>query len=431
MNNRKNADMIDRFILSTKKVNMRSAVVWNAVGGAIDAGQSAILLIFVSRCMGIITAGFVTIAYAIANLLLTMSKYGVRNYQVTDVKEKHSFSTYLYSRVVSVVIVFIITIIYLVFCANFCGYSIGKVYVILEITILKLIDAMEDVYLGRYQQCGRFDIGAKIMAVRIAIATFGMCIAVLLTKNIHLAIWIAVVLSITIDSILIYKTFKVTGTEEYTFNVGEIVNLLKICFPLCVGTTLSIYIGNVPKYMIDAYMNEELQAIFGYIMLPVFAIMLFNNFIYQPMIKGLGDLWAANEKIIFKRRVFKQCLIVVGLTIIILFTGLLLGLPILSLLYNIDLSPYKMEFAILLIGGGFFALASYLIVPITTIRKQNYIAGGYLIVAILSLLLGRVLVVEYEMLGAALLYLIVNAILVVTYIIVLIVGINRSNREVD
>jgi len=178
-------------------------------------------------------------------------------------------------------------------------------------------------------------------------------------------------------------------------------------------------------------MNEEVQAIFGYIMMPVFVIMLLNNFIYQPMIKGLGDLWSANEKAVFRKTVFKQCLIVVGLTVIILIAGLLLGLPILSLLYNIELSSCKSEFAILLLGGGFFALASYLNVPITTIRKQNYIAVGYLIAAILSLALGKLLVIEYGMLGAALLYLIVNAILVVTYILVLIVGINRSNREVD
>ena len=423
--------MLTKWLLGNEQNNKKSAVLWNAVGGAINAGQSAILLIFVTRSMGIITAGFVTIAYAIANLFLTMGKYGVRNYQVTDVKEKYAFSTYLYSRIIAVITVLIIAVLYLVYCANFGDYSMEKIYIILEITILKLIDSMEDVYLGRYQQRGRLDIGAKIMAVRLTITTFEMCIVVLVTENIHLAVWLAVALSIIIDYLLIYKSFKITDTKDYTFDVGKILNLLKICFPLCIGTTLSIYIGNVPKYMIDAYMSEEVQAIFGYIMMPVFVIMLLNNFIYQPMIKGLGDLWTANEKVVFKRTVFKQCLIVVGLTVIILFAGLLLGLPILSLLYNIDLSSCKVEFAILLLGGGFFALASYLNVPITTIRKQNYIAVGYLVAAVLSLLLGRVLVVEYGMLGAALLYLIVNAILVVTYIIVLIVGINKSNREVD
>jgi O-antigen/teichoic acid export membrane protein len=170
-------------------------------------------------------------------------------------------------------------------------------------------------------------------------------------------------------------------------------------------------------------MNEEAQAIFGYIMMPVFVITLLNQFIYQPMVKDLGDLWEDKNITKFRDCILRQCLIVLGLTVAIIIGGVLVGLPILSMMYNINLTSYTTEFALLLAGGSLYALACYLNVPLTTIRKQNYIAVGYFVATCLSLILGRYFVVTDGMLGAAFLYLCVNTMLVAVYAVVLALGV--------
>ena len=78
--------------LLTKKHN---AAFWNTISGLINAGQSAVILIFISRYLGQSAAGIFSIAYALGNLFSTMGKYGVRNFQVTDVKEVFLFHEYL------------------------------------------------------------------------------------------------------------------------------------------------------------------------------------------------------------------------------------------------------------------------------------------------------------------------------------------------
>ena len=95
-------------------------------------------------------------------------------------------------------------------------------------------------------------------------------------------------------------------------------------------------------------------------------------------------------------------------------------------MYHTDLSVYRLEFAILLIGGSLYALAFYLNVPITTIRKQRYIAFGCIFASVVSLICVRWFVTEHGMLGAALLYLGINLILVILYIISLLFGIKKS-----
>lgn len=421
--------MLINWLLGNEQNRKRSSVLWNAIGGAANACQSAIILIFISHKLGILVAGIVTIAYAVANLFMSMAKYGMRNYQVTDVNERFSFKDYLSARILILIAVSVISGVYLLYCVKFNGYSMDKVIVFLEVIVLKLIDGFEDVYLGRYQQVGRLDIGAKIMAVRMIVSTMIICLFVLFGLGINISLLGGIVSSIIMDVYFIRGTFNVTGSETTGKEKTSVFDLLKVCFPLCVGTTLSIYIGNIPKYMIDSYMTEEVQAIFGYIMMPVFVIMLLNNFIYQPMVKGLGDLWDARDFETFKKKNLRQCAIVVGLMLVILAGGLTVGLPILSLMYNVNLSIYRLEFAILLLGGGFYALAFYLNVPITTIRRHNYIAYGYAMAAVLAVSLGKFFVTTWGMLGAAYLYLAINILLSVIYSIVLVTGINAEKNK--
>lgn len=418
--------MLKKWILGNEQNTKRASVIWNALGGALNAGQAAIILIFISYRLGLTIAGMVTIAYAVANLFLSVCKYGIRNYQVTDVKNRFTFSDYFYCRCFTAVFTLGLFLLYLVYCFVFQDYSAEKGIILCEITILKLLDAFEDVYIGRYQQIGRLDIGAKIMAVRLFLSTAVICVLVLVGINIYISLLGGIVSSVILDIYLIKSTFEVTKTTISKIHKRNIGCLLKICLPLCIGITLSIYIGNVPKYVIDTYMGEEVQAVFGYIMMPVFVITLLNQFIYQPMVKDLGDIWESRDIKGFNRSVCKQCLIVIGLTVVVIAGGLLLGLPVLSVLYNVNLSVYQTEFAVLLLGGGFYAVAYYLNVPITTIRKQNYIAVGYVAAAILSMVFGKYFVLAKGMLGAAVLYLSINVLLVVVYSVVLAVGVKKS-----
>lgn len=423
--------MLVKWLIGTDGEIKKESVIWNTIGGAVNAGQSAIILIFVSHRLGVNVAGMVTIAYAIAQVFLAIAKYGVRNYQVTDVAEKFSFWDYMYARAVVVAIVFFALLCYLFFSFQWGGNAFEKITIIFEVVVLKLIDAFEDVYLGRFQQVGRLDIGAKIMAFRLVISTGLICLCILLGVGIFASLLSGIISSIFIDIYCIYKCLVEAKLKNRLFSVRAVCHLLKNCFPLCVGTTLAIYIGNVPKYMINDYMNEEAQAIFGYIMMPVFVIMLLNTFIYQPMVKELGELWSRKKISDFRSKVLKQCMIVIGLTVAVLLLGLTLGVPILSFLYNTDLRLYRAEFAVLLVGGGFYALASYLNVPITTMRKQGSIAVGYGVVTVLSIFFGGEFVLRGGIMGASVLYLIITILLVIVYFLILLRGINKKLLEED
>jgi len=391
----------------------RRAFIWNTVSGMINAGQSAIILIFITHFLTQTDAGLFTIAYALANLFSTMGKYGVRNYQVTDVQEKSRFGDYLRARLYTTFGAMGVMLVYLVVQRAMGVYSMEKIWIIVVICLWKMIDAVEDVYYGMYQQKGRLDIGAKYYSLRLIASTAVLCALVFLKVPLLTASLIATLVSAALAVLLIRATiapFKVSSRGNSGSSVRQI---LKVCLPLFIGTTLSIFVGNSPKYMIDWYMDEGTQAIFGYIMMPAFVIMVLNQFIYQPIIRGLGELWQSGERKRFVRRVLQQYLVVLGVTLVVILGGYVLGIPVLSLLYNADLAPYKLEFILLLLGGGIYALVTFIMVPITAMRFQKCIPFGFIGAAVLSVALGTWIVPAHGIIGAAWLYVILNLILAV------------------
>ena len=418
------------WLTKKSKGNKLVDIIWNAAGSGLSAIQAAVLLIFIAARYDLKTSGIVTIGYAIANLFLTVARFGVRNYQVTDRSEQGIFPDYLYARVITVGASLLAAVLFLLFKSVSGSYEIGKSLVILEITALKLVDAYGDVYFGRYQQLDRFLSAAKILTIQQFLVTALICLLIALRLPIAFAFAVGIVFSALLLAFLIRMSVReIDKPSAFSFRREEVFSLLRKCLPLCVGTSLAIYVGNIPKYAIDSMLGEDKQAIFGYLMLPVFVVTLLNQFIYLPFVKDLGDLWAEGKTAQFRRRILMQCGIVAGLSLAVLIVGYTIGLPILSWMYRVELRGFGKEFLILLLGGSLYSLAFYLTVPITTVRRQKSIALGYIVAAAFSLAAQRSFITRFDMRGAAWLYVFANLILVLGYGAVLAAEIRKAVRS--
>ena len=403
----------------------KNSYIWNSVSGMINAGQSAIILIFIAYNYGTVEAGVFSIAYALGNLMFSLGRYGVRNFQVTDVREKYRFSDYFYARIIVVGLTVVLSFVYSLvkFCAG--SYDLTKSGIVFLICIWKLIDSFEDVFWGMYQQKGRLDIGAKFYSLRLIFSTILFCGLSMMKIRFEYVVLSTVVASFVVSYCFLKYTFSRFGEKILDFQGDKVKGLLVDCASLCLGTTLQVYVGNIPKYAIDWYMDDKSQALFGYIMMPAFAIMVLNNFIYQPIVREFGELYYGGKKGEFISRVVRQCFVVVGLTFFVMAVCFFLGIPILNLLYNIDLQNLKPEFMLLIVGGGLYALVSFLMVPLTTMRLQKYIAISFAVVAVIGLLVGKFLVSGYGMMGASWLYILVNGVLMVLLGGVLIIKVSK------
>lgn len=419
---------IQKFLLDNRNI-ARDSFLWNMIGSLLMAFQSVIMLMILTRTLGLVEAGIFTIAYANANLFLTIGKYGMRYFQVSDVKDQFLFAEYKASRVLTSLAMILVSIVYTVFSAVANDYSIEKTLVIIWMCLFKTIDAVEDIYHGLYQRRNRLDVASKAMTLRLIISTVVFGLGLIILKDLLISLIIATIITTVVFVIFTKWTYEEFKEPAIKPDKGNVLQLLKICFPLFAGAFLSFYIGNAPKYAIDSMLNDELQACYGFIAMPVFVIGLLNNFIFNPMLYQMSVLWTTRKIKKFVMRTFIQTGIVALITIVCIIGAYLIGVPVLSWLYNTDLAPYKRELLILLLGGGFLGLSGLLNAVITIIRYQKSLMWGYAAVAVMALLFSNKVVGAYGMLGASVLYTVLMGMLCVIFAVLFVIGIYKGKRE--
>lgn len=406
---------------------MKASYRWNLVSSMLFAFQSVIILTVLTRTVGIEKSGIFTIAYASASLFLFIGKYGVRHYQVSDVGNDHTFKDYLTARVISVTAMVLVSIVYALHGVLVKDYSVEKSLIVFFVCLLKVPDAIEDVYYGEYQRKGRLDIGAKAMSLRYVVTILGLLLMVVITHNLLFSLIIMTCISCGLMCYLLHLTwpsFTLEGKQSW----HSVKQIFLACFPLFIGSFLSQYIGNAPKYAIDAHLGDELQACYGFVSMPVFVIGLLSNVVFTPIIYVMAENWAKNNKKAFMARIGKQILVVMAITLVCIAGAYLLGIPVLSILYNTDLSLYKGELLILLVGGGFLALSGLLNTVLTIMRFQYQLFWGYVVTSLIALIGSDEVVCNWGMRGAAWLYTFLMAALSVIFIFLFVLALIKDER---
>lgn len=414
------------FILNTSNKE-RDSFIWNMTGSFLVAFQSVIFLMILTRTVGLVQSGVFTIAYANANLFLNIGKYGMRNYQVSDVKNEFNFQEYLFSRWITTIAMIAVSILYVLYTGKINNYSIEKSQCIIWMCLFKMSDSMEDIYYGDYQKKGRLDVASKAMTIRMIVTIILFSALAIVTHNLLLTLIISTCVTSVIAIVFILWTYPLFK-EGASRRKRNVLKLLKNCFPVFLSVFLAFYIGNAPKYAIDSQLTDELQACYGFIAMPVFVIGLLNSFIFNPILFRISCLW--NDKKIeeFLKNIFTQVIIVAGITLICIIGAYLIGIPVLSILYNTNLSPYKLELIVLLLGGGFLGASGVLTVVITIMRYQKALMIGYGGVSIIAFLLSDIVVERYKMMGAAVLYAGLMALLCLIFFVILFIGIGKAKK---
>ncbi|MBQ6321650.1 MAG: lipopolysaccharide biosynthesis protein [Lachnospiraceae bacterium] len=394
---------------------------WNAMYAGLNAVQSAVILFAISRTRELSEAGVITIGFTLANLAAILGRYGIRNYQVTDVREEFSFSDYFHVRILSVAGTLVLFLAYLAVMILSGRYSGHKGEIILEVILLKMVDAFEGLYVGRLQQKGRLDIGARIATIRAAASTAVIFLLLWFVKSLSLCLLAGLAVSIGLDLLLLRKENRKGLFRSGRADGQKVGRLLLLALPLCIGTAMHNYIGNAPKYLVDLFMSDEMQAISGYVMMPMFVITLLNTFLMQPMLKSLGDAWDRRDRKALARMIGIHTAGITAASFLVLGLGIWIGLPLLSWMYSVDLTGYRVEFIWLMIGGTLYTLSAYAMVLLTTARKQKWIIAGCCLALMVYLLFGRMLVGTKGLAGASMQYTLANAGMLLTFLLVFIV----------
>lgn len=411
-----------------KSTTDKSRYFWNMTGSLCSALSSVVLLSIVSRINGAADGGVFSLAFSTGQLLYSVGVFEARALQSTDVTGKYSFQSYFSMR--------ILTCGLMILCG--CAYggyiyfrdrSVVKTAAIIILCIYKTIEAFSDVFQGLFQLNERIDLAGKELTYRVLISTATFFIVMLCTHNLLAACCLMVIASalwFVYYDIGVGKDFsKIKGNFDFKL----IFKMFVDCFPLFIGSFMLNYIVNAPKYAIDKFMTEEIQNVFGFLVMPAFVINLFSLFFFRPLLTKIAFKWNQNEFRAFNKMNLKCTLWIFILTILALIGAYALGIPILNLFSGQNLNAYRIDLLIIMLGGGANAAITLFYYILACMRKQYYILIGYAFGFFSSIILSNLLVKAIGVRGGCIAYAVSATSIVIPLAVIYFVSLAKEKRR--
>lgn len=403
-------------------MSVRKDFFWNTTAGVINASEAVIMAMVTTRLGTIEDAGILTISFAVGNLMMTVGKIGARVFHATDIEKAFSYITYILERLISVCGMALITAIYVFVQKDFGGWTDRKLITAILICLIYLVESIEDCIWGELQRNGFLYVGGRMFVARwigilvsfITIMVVTGDIVISLSSSFIISVFIFLICVLVIRQNNYLYEAKGSSFEE---SRGNVFRLIRQTIPFFVASFCVFYINNAPKFAIDRTLTDKEQACFGFVAMPVFVIGLVNQFVYQPYLVLMSEEWNGRRISSFRVRIRRQMIILAGIGVACIFGAALIGIPVLSTIYSMDLTGYWRELVVLQIAGLFLALSGYFAVILTTMREGNKLLLVYLISVVLSFVIMGMITSTYGTLGASVGYMLIMMALCLAFLI--------------
>ena len=405
------------------KKNFRKNFIWNIVGTMLNSFISLFFLVAITRINGVNDAGIFSFGFAVACLLFQIGIYFGRTFQVTE-NTKISDKSYFVSRIVTVVLMLAIAFIYSLTKSE----DSFKFWVVLSLCGYKALEAFADVIYGFFQKYEDLYISGISLTLKNVIG-FGLFLILdAVTGNMLIAI-----LSMLLVHILVIIFYDFRKMQKYHVLHGhaeksDLISIFKNGFFPFMLSFLSLLLVNSPKYAAESFTTNDIQTYLGIIMMPATIISLAAQFIVYPYLPIINTFIKEHKPAKVFKLTNRISLYVIGIGAICTLLAFLLGIPVLELVYGVSLSSYRGLLVLIMIGAIFNACVYVLSSALVALRKLKLQTFGYLIIAVLSFFLARLLVYHFSIDGACLSYLIANFVLCLFYFVLTIFTLKKNGK---
>lgn len=372
--------------------------IWNTIGSMVFSVFNAVTLMFCIRLNGVEIAGIFSICYATCCILNAIGDMGIRIFQVTDTKREYKYEDYFYSRIYAIALMLIIGAVFVAVT----GYSNEKLFIFVILISIRVLDNFSETFQAEFQLNDRLDLAGKSLLFRNSVEMLSFIIFNKITNNIYISFGAMLLFGVVVLIFYEFKNIRKYVNTKLSYNYEKVKKILKESIPLGISTLFNMYVINAVKYAIEKYGNNEMQTYFNILYMPTFVINLVSLLLIKPFLKVFGEYWNNKEYGKFVKVIVKLDAALILCTVVVEIVCMFIGIPILNILYKVDLTEYKMDLLLMVVSGLFYAMATVMFYALGTMRRQKNTTITYIITSVVSMLLSYTLVNKFGMMGATL-----------------------------
>lgn len=360
-------------------LSIKRNIVWNTVGNFIYLFTQWLVSYIVVQFLGFESAGILTLATTISGVIIGISLYGIRGFQVSDIEGKYSDCTYKLSRLVTSLAALLVGILFIM--SN--GYSPYLCLCILIYLCFKITESVSDVYQGILQKAMRMDYIGISFILKGFVTLFLFVLAVFLLNDLFAGILILSVSSAAI--VILYdmqKARRFSQNRADTVHLASIKALLWECLPIAAYVLIFNAISLIPRYFLELQLGTAALGIYGTIAMPVVIVQVSASFIFSPLTTPFAQHLSEGNTREFFSLLKKVLLFIAVLSLASLLGFGLLGDWFLLLLFGPKIEPYAYLLMPLVICTILVAVSWFLSTLLVVLRKLR----ALLLASILSLI---------------------------------------------
>ncbi len=392
---------------------LRRDMLWNSVGNFVYLLSQWLVTVLVARLFDLRGAGILSVAMSLSAVFQSVARFGIRNYQVSDVSRKYTDGAYLVLRHLTVLLSFVMTVV----AALAMGYSSEIFFASVLYMLFRIVESYSDVLHGASQRAGRLDVAGRGFALKAGALLIGFLIGFFFTRSLVASLGFMLLGALAVT--LFYDLPVAKGLSSGLLHgaLGDAWSLAKETLPLAIYFFMFSTIASIPKFVLEKTVGTALLGAYSSIFSPALLLTHLAGYVYTPFIPLLAKRATNGDEKGFRRITCRVFLAILALLLFFLLAERLFGEWVLVLVFGEMIRPHVGLFFPILIA--IFALAVLAFFCTLTVIRRRFLplCIAVFVGAALSLILSFVFVRGLNVNGAS--YALFIAATVATLILIL------------
>ena len=381
-------------------------ILYNSIGTFTYLFCQWLITFIVVWIAGYKTAGIFSLSMSVTTTFAIFSTFNMRNFQSSDYNEEYSEKTYLYSRVFTCILSFVLLLIYCIISK----FHFFQLLCILIYMIFKLSEAVVDVLHGSLQRKWRFDIIGLSYFIRGILSISIFSLVLYLSNNLLISL---IFMSVGIYTFIYFfdiKKYKLEFKKLRSTSKMKVFQLLLHCLPLVVYGFLLNYYMMYPRVLANDLYGAQILGYYASVATPAIIVQVAASFIFTPLITLFSEYYNKkqfNKLYITMFKVIAITLLMGGLTIVF---SIFIRDFMFKLLFGSEILSYTYLFNGIIIVSTLTAIIWLLAMILTISRDYFKLIFSTIVVLFINIILSKILLQKFYLNG-------INYALIVSYLV--------------
>ena len=375
-------------------LKVKNSIIYNTVGTFFYFFCQWAITVLVVKIGGYYNCGILSITISMTNIFYMISMYGVRSFQVSDIKNEYKDGDYLFVRLITSAV----SLIFFCLTLLFLKYESKIQLCMIIYFFFKLGESITDLNFGFFQRYNFYRY--------IGISYILKGLATLLVFSITLYFSQNLLLTLLLETlilwffIIIYDFRKIKNKLNLKMKKDKILQLLKICFSLMLYTLILPYLNFITRYQVEKFFGTEELGYYSAITMVIVVICTLFGSIFVIIIPKISYMYKEKNMNKIIKVIFKINLAIIVFTIMSIIGAITLGNIVFSIIFTKTIEKYMYLLIPTIITSATLGILNYLSTILISFHDLKFVLVANLIPAIFCTFSIKVFILKYKMLGS-------------------------------